>query len=90
MICNFVSKREISQRLSISATSLKRYRLNGRLIEGIHWVRLNSRCIRYNFDLITDWLQNRERLDIHQRAIEVYQASLLSNQPLPKGRHKSA
>ena len=90
MDCNFVSRQEITQRLSISATTLKRYRLSGRLIEDIHWVRLNSRCTRYNFELICDWLQNQNNWRVHQRAIEVYQASLLSNQPLPKGRRKSA
>jgi predicted site-specific integrase-resolvase len=91
MVCNFVSRQEISQRLGISAGTLKRYRLGGRLIEGLHWVRLNSRCTRYNFELIRDWLQNRDDRAAHQRAIEVYQASLLSNQPLPSGkRRKSA
>ncbi len=89
MVCNFVSRRELSRRLSISATTLKRYRLNGTWIEGIHWVRLNSRCTRYNVELITDWLQNRDDLVAHQRAIAVYQANLLSNQSLPQGRRKS-
>jgi hypothetical protein len=89
MVCNFVSRKEISQRLSMSATTLKRYRLSGHLIEGIHWVRLNSRCIRYNFELTQDWVQNRGNGAVHERAIALYQASLLSNQPLPKGRPKS-
>jgi hypothetical protein len=81
----FASKQEASQYLKLSGTTLKRYRLQGLLIEGIHWVRLNSRCIRYNLDLIQDWLQNRHDPIAHQRAIEVYQASLLSNQKKPAG-----
>ena len=38
---------------------LKKYRLQGDCIEGIHWVRINSRCVRYNLELIQDWLPNR-------------------------------
>ncbi|WP_013320680.1 helix-turn-helix transcriptional regulator [Gloeothece verrucosa] len=80
----FVGKQEVSQHLKLSATTLKRYRLQGLLVEGIHWVRLNSRCIRYNLDLLQDWLQNRDDPIAHQRAIEIYQASLLSNQKKPR------
>lgn len=80
MIAHFASKQEAAQYLQLSGTTLKRYRLQGLLIEGIHWVRINSRCIRYNLDLIQDWLQNRHDPIAHQRAIEVYQANLLSNQ----------
>jgi hypothetical protein len=77
---HFASKQEASQYLKLSGTTLKRYRLQGLLIEGIHWIRLNSRCIRYNLDLIQDWLHNRHDPIAHQRAIEIYQANLLSNQ----------
>ncbi|MBR8831894.1 MAG: hypothetical protein N5P05_002609 [Chroococcopsis gigantea SAG 12.99] len=77
---HFANKSEASQYLKLSGTTLKRYRLQGLLVEGIHWVRLNSRCIRYNLDLIQDWLHNRHDPVAHQRAIEIYQASLLSNQ----------
>ena len=76
----FVSKQEALQYLNLSSTTLKKYRLQGLLIEGIHWVRINSRCIRYNLELIQDWLHNRHDPAAHQRAIEIYQASLLSNQ----------
>ena len=83
---HFASKQEASQYLNLSGTTLKRYRLQGLLIEGIHWVRINSRCIRYNLDLIQDWLHNRQGPIAHQRAIENYQASLLSNQKKPRGK----
>jgi tRNA(His) 5'-end guanylyltransferase len=76
----FVSKQEALQCLKLSSTTLKKYRLQGLLIEGIHWVRINSRCIRYNLELIQDWLHNRHDPVAHQRAIHAYQASLLSNQ----------
>ena len=81
----FVSKQEATQSLKLSGTTLRRYRVQGLLIEGVHWVRVNSRCIRYNLDLIKDWLHNRHDPAAHQRAIEIYQASLLSNQrKIPK------
>jgi tRNA(His) 5'-end guanylyltransferase len=81
----FVSKQEATQSLKLSGTTLRRYRVQGLLIEGVHWVRVNSRCIRYNLDLLKDWLHNRHDPAAHQRAIEIYQASLLSNQrKIPK------
>ncbi|ACK70819.1 conserved hypothetical protein [Gloeothece citriformis PCC 7424] len=81
---SFINKQQASQYLNLSGTTLKRYRLQGVLIEGIHWVRLNSRCIRYNLDLLQDWLQHRDDPAAHERAIEIYQASLLSNQKKPR------
>ena len=77
---HFASKQETSQYLKLSETTLKRYRLQGLLIEGIHWVKINSRCVRYNLDLVQDWVQNRHDPIAHQRAIDIYQASLLGNQ----------
>lgn len=55
----FVNKQQVSQSLALSGETLKQYRLDGDWIEGIHWVRINSRCVRYNLDLIQDWLHNR-------------------------------
>ncbi|MBD2060601.1 hypothetical protein H6F88_32165 [Oculatella sp. FACHB-28] len=76
----FVDKQKASATLSLSGETLKRYRLQGEWIEGIHWVRINSRCVRYNLELIQDWFHNRHDPKAHMRAIEVYQSSLLSNQ----------
>lgn len=76
----FVNKRQASQQLNLSSETLKKYRLQGDWIEGIHWVRLNSRCVRYNLALIQDWFHNRYDPIAHLRAIETYQSNLLSNQ----------
>lgn len=76
----FVDKRKATETLSLSGETLKKYRLQGEWIEGIHWVRINSRCVRYNLELIQDWFHNRHDPAAHMRAIEVYQANLLSNQ----------
>ena len=76
----FVSKRQASECLDLSSSTLKKYRLNGEWIEGLHWVWINSRCVRYNLDLIKDWLHNRSDPAAHYRAIEIYQQNLLSSQ----------
>ena len=76
----FISKRQAVESLDLSSATLKKYRLEGDWIEGIHWVRLNSRCARYNLELIKDWLHNRNNPEAHLRAIAAYQASLLSHQ----------
>jgi len=76
----FVGKQEIAALTGLSCETLKQYRLTGRWIEGIHWIKLNSRVVRYNFFLIKDWVQNHNNPQIHQRAIEAYLSSLPSNQ----------
>lgn len=76
----FVGKQQASKSLDLSGETLKKYRLEGEWIEGIHWVRINSRCVRYNLELIQDWFHNRHDPAAHLRAIENYQESLLSNQ----------
>jgi hypothetical protein len=84
----FADKRLACARLNLSGTTLKRYRTEGVWIEGIHWVRLNSRCIRYNLEMVQDWAQNRHDPVAHRRAIEAYQAQLLSNQGAKKTKKR--
>lgn len=76
----FANKRTASERLNLSGSTLKKYRLQGDWIEGVHWVRINSRCVRYNLELIQDWLHTRHNPKAHQRAIRAYKQRLLSNQ----------
>jgi hypothetical protein len=76
----FVKKREISRLTGLSGDTLKKYRLSGVLSEDIHWVRVNAKLVLYNVPLILDWLQNINDPIAHQRAIESYLATLLSNQ----------
>jgi hypothetical protein len=59
----------------MGSTTLKKYRSMGYWIEGIHWVKINSRCVRYNLDLIQDWLQNQSDPAAHQKAIAHYTKS---------------
>ena len=76
----FVNKKNACEQLNLSGSTLKKYRLQGDWVEGIHWVRSNSRCTRYNIELIKDWLHNRNNPVAHERAIALYQQTLLSNQ----------
>lgn len=77
-----VNKYEAARILGVSPETLKKYRLqpDSPLIEGIHYHVWNARTIRYNPDLIADWGVNRTQPEQHQRAIEAYLASMLSNQ----------
>lgn len=76
----FVGKKIIADLTGLSVETLKKYRLNGIWTQEIHWIRLNCRTVRYNYELIYDWMQNSHDPIAHQRAIDIYLASLLSNQ----------
>jgi hypothetical protein len=77
----FVSKQVVTELTGLSGYTLKRYRLQGKLQQDIHWVAVNSRVIRYNIKLVLDWLQNHiSNPQAHLRAIENYLASLPSSQ----------
>lgn len=83
----FVKKQEITRLTGLSDSTLKRYRLSGVLVEEIHWIRLNSRSIRYNAKLILNWLQNINDRQAHLRAIEAY---LVTLSPKPKRGKRSS
>lgn len=86
---NFVTKKQLSARIGLSAETFKRYRLKGVWREGIHWQRINSRTTLYNLPLILDWIANRGQPQVHEKAIEAYLQSLPSNQPQKRGRKPS-
>ena len=81
----WINKHDAAQLLGISVHTLKNYRQQHWQL-GIHFQRLNSRTIRYHQPLLIDWLANRLSPATHQKAIEFYLASLLSNQPQKRGR----
>jgi tRNA(His) 5'-end guanylyltransferase len=72
----FVNKQVASEKLNLSCATLKKYRLNGTLVEGTHWIKVNCRCIRYNLELIQDWLRNRCNPTAHNHAIYLYHVSI--------------
>jgi hypothetical protein len=81
-----VDKWEAGRMLGLSPETLKKYRDRGYLIEDIHYYRWNQRLIRYNITLLKDWAVHRNNPAAHQRAIELYLASLACNQPKKRGR----
>jgi hypothetical protein len=84
--CN---KHEAAKIVGLSEVTLKKLRLSNQLIEGIHWVRHSSRCVRYNIELLKDWAANRTDAKSHDQAIANYFNSLPSSQPQrqkPKSR----
>jgi tRNA(His) 5'-end guanylyltransferase len=87
----FVRARVATELLSLSDSTMKRYRTEGKWVEGIHWVKFSNRCIRYNLELIQDWVHNRDNPKAHAKAIAAYQANLLSSQrqaqPHPEPEH---
>lgn len=85
---NLVDKHAAAEHLGIRPGTLKKYRLqpNSTLIRGIHYHVFNSRLIRYNLDLLMDWWINRDNPSVHQRTIDMFLASLPSNQPKQRGR----
>ena len=69
----FGTKHQASALIGLSPETLKKYRLTDKtLLEGIHWVKLNARTIRYNLTLLLDWMENRNDPVAHELAIEQY------------------
>lgn len=76
----FVNKQSASKLTGLSTETLKRYRLQGKLEKGIHWIAINQRVIKYNISLVLDWIKNyHDNPQKHMKAIENYLASLPSN-----------
>ncbi|MFM7447652.1 MAG: hypothetical protein ACKO24_03510 [Leptolyngbyaceae cyanobacterium] len=82
----FVDPALLQEKLGLSTKTLQSLRREGSLIQGIHYSEVNSRLILYNLPLMIDWVVNRHDPEAHLRAIENFQASLLSNQAKPKGQ----
>jgi hypothetical protein len=82
----FTDKWEMSRLTGLSPETLKKYRLNGFLIENIHWIRLNQRTVRYCVPLVLDRIQNQHFPQVHDKAIEYCQSLLPSYQEKPKRR----
>lgn len=68
-----ITKQEAAERTKLSDATLKKYRLNGELVEGIHWERINARSIRDRSPLIEHWAEHRYDPDAHLAAIEAFE-----------------
>jgi hypothetical protein len=90
MTTTFIDKHQAAAIVGKSSSTLKKWRLNGTLKRGIHWVRVNERSTLYNRDLLIDLVANFETPELHERAISNFLASLPSSQPPIKSRAKNA
>ncbi|MBW4553862.1 MAG: hypothetical protein KME35_22560 [Aphanocapsa sp. GSE-SYN-MK-11-07L] len=81
--CN---KHEAGRILGLSQSTLKNLRLTDQLVEGIHWVRFSSRCVRYNVELLKDWAATRTESGNHDQAVANFLGALPSNQRKARGR----
>jgi len=83
-------KHVASKILGLSTHGVKKLRTTGVLIEGVHWVRYGTHCIRYNCELLRDFVATRHEPQSHDRAIAQYLTGLPSNQPKRAGRPAKA
>ena len=80
-------KHQAAEVIGLSVSSIKKLRLTGEFVEDIHYVKYSKYCIRYNAELLRDWVTNRNT-NRHAIAIENYLNSLPSNnQPKVRGRN---
>lgn len=87
----WIDKHNAAKILGFSVHTLKKLRSEkarkvDRLIEGVHFVRYGTHCVRYNSELLKDYAATRFDPEAHNRAIASYLASLPSNQPKRVGR----
>jgi hypothetical protein len=77
-----ITKHEAARILGIHHTTLRSLRnnQNSGIIEGLHWVKWNSRAIRYNRILIENYALNRTNLAEHQRFVEQYMKQLSTHE----------
>lgn len=75
----YLGERKMATAIGSSKEFLKKCRTQNVLVEGTHWVRLNSR-VMYNVPLLLDWIHNQSDPVAHERAIANYLANLPCNQ----------
>lgn len=61
----YIDKHKLAARISYSPHSFKRWRKNGTWQEGIHFIVINSRTIRYREDVCLNWVANRHNPKAH-------------------------
>jgi hypothetical protein len=64
-------KHEVKAFLDVEDSTLRRYRQQ-HWIEGVHWVKINCRTVRYNLELIKDWVENKHDPAAHNKVIAKY------------------
>ncbi|MBF2029222.1 MAG: hypothetical protein IGS48_21090 [Oscillatoriales cyanobacterium C42_A2020_001] len=65
-MATLINKQEAAKLLSISPCTLNQWRRDGKLIEGIHFVRFNSRNVRYIQESIQNLFLNLDDPKAHE------------------------
>jgi hypothetical protein len=73
--------KDLKQVFPYGKTKVQHLVRSGRWREGLHYVTDEVGDRLYNLTLISDWVANLNDPIAHQRACELYLASLPSNQP---------
>ncbi|MBD1913607.1 MULTISPECIES: helix-turn-helix domain-containing protein [unclassified Leptolyngbya] len=72
----FIKTKQAAALAGVSRETLKRLRLEGELIEGVHWRRLGSRVVLFDQDLFEHWLATRNCPELHEARIDEYLKNL--------------
>ena len=51
----YLTKHEAAKLTKLSWQTLRKYRLSGKLKEGIHWIKFNSRNVKYYREALDYW-----------------------------------
>lgn len=81
----FVDKHQAAKIFGVQPGTLKKYRKEEKLVEGIHFVHLSAQTIRYNKVLLEDLVINWHDPIRHQQVVESYLAALPGNRKSRKG-----
>jgi predicted DNA-binding transcriptional regulator AlpA len=70
MTTDLIKKQEAAQLTGLSEHTLKSLRLKEELIEGMHWIRVNAKSIRYRRSALQHWIEHRHDPTTHLRFLE--------------------
>jgi hypothetical protein len=90
MTTTFIDKHAAAQIVGRSPWTLKKWRQNGVLKRGIHWVASTPKSTLYNRELLIDLVANFNTPELHEIAIRNFLAALPSSQAPIKSRAKTA
>jgi hypothetical protein len=68
----FIDKHNAALLIKCSPHTLNKWRLDGTLIEGVHWVAYNQRVTRYDKEMLQHWAENRHQPWVHLARVEEF------------------
>ncbi|MGK7892364.1 MAG: helix-turn-helix transcriptional regulator [Xenococcus sp. (in: cyanobacteria)] len=64
-----ITKQEASEVTRLSEHTLKTYRRDGKLVELVHYIKINSRTIRYKQEALLEWVNCGYSYEAQRRLI---------------------